>query len=657
MEPNLHLWLIPLLPLAGAAVNGIFGKRFSPRLIATLASGVVAVSFLLAVRAFFGFQDLQEMAVIENHFPWIAAGSFEVGFTFYWDALSAVMALVVTGVGLLIHIYSAGYMAGDPGLYRYFSYLNLFLFFMLTLVLAGNYLLLFVGWEGVGLCSYLLIGYYFRQQDASDAGKKAFLVNRLGDLGILLALFMMYATFGSLDFSVVLPAAMQLPEETSGGGVLTAIGLLLLLGAAGKSAQIPLYVWLPDAMLGPTPVSALIHAATMVTAGVYMIARSGALYLQAPEALAAVAVIGCLTALYAATIGVVQTDIKRVLAYSTISQLGYMVMACGVAAFSAAVFHLMTHAFFKALLFLGAGSVIHALGGEQDLRKMGGLRRHLPKTYWTFLIACLAIAALPPFSGFFSKDQILWEAYASPYGGVFFWAAGVATAGITSFYMFRLFFITFHGERRVAKEPAALEHPAAHGHAAGGVHESPPVMTWPLILLAVLSLAGGWIGIPALFGGGDHWNHFLAPVLGSPLAAEHGAPHEAATELLFTGISLLVSLGGIALAYQFYVRRPSVPAALAERWRGLHQVVLNKYYVDEMYGLVFVRPLVAASTEFLWKVVDVMAIDGIVNGVAERTRGMGDTLRRMQSGHIRSYAGWLLLGAVFLIGYMITATS
>ena len=400
MELNAPLWLIPLLPLAGAAWNGLCGKRYSERAAGAIAVGAVALAFLLTLVAVLSLGDVPR---IESAGVWIAAADLEIPFNFYLDPLSAVMALVVTGVGLLIHIYAAGYMTSEGGYYRFFAYMNLFLFFMLTLVLAGNYLLLFVGWEGVGLCSYLLIGFYFRKDDAADAGKKAFLVTRIGDFGFLLALLLLYWTFDSLNFAEVLPAAGGFAVETDGIGPLTLICLLLLMGAAGKSAQVPLYVWLPDAMLGPTPVSALIHAATMVTAGVYIIARSGPLYVHAPDALFVVALVGGVTAFYAATIGVVQNDIKRVLAYSTISQIGYMVMACGVAAFSAAIFHLVTHAFFKALLFLGAGSVIHAMGGEQDIRKMGGLKRHLPRTYWTFLAACLALAALWPFAGFSAK--------------------------------------------------------------------------------------------------------------------------------------------------------------------------------------------------------------------------------------------------------------
>jgi len=652
MEPNLQLWLIPLLPLAGAAWNGIWGKRRSERAVAAVAVGVVALSFLWSVRAFFA---LSEAPHVETYSHWISAASFQVPFSFYLDPLSAVMALIVTGVGLLIHIYAAGYMQTEGGYYRFFCYMNLFLFFMLTLVLAGNYLLLFVGWEGVGLCSYLLIGFYFRRDDAADAGKKAFIVTRLGDLGFLIGLLLLYWTFHSLDFGRVMSAAAEFPVESESFGPLTIICLLLLVGAAGKSAQVPLYVWLPDAMLGPTPVSALIHAATMVTAGVYIIARSAPLYVHAPDAMLAVAVVGGVTAFYAATIGLAQNDIKRVLAYSTISQIGYMVMACGVAAFSAAVFHLMTHAFFKALLFLGAGSVMHALGGELDIRKMGGLRRYVPRTYWTFLIACLAIAALPPFSGFFSKDQILWQAYSSPFGGFAFWLVGVVTAGLTSFYMFRLLFLTFHGKPRWETGSPNTQHVAEHGHAGPVPHESPPLMTWPLIVLAILSLVGGWVALPFLWGGKD-WSQFLEPAFRlAALPGEAAAHHEASTELVLMAISLLVSVTGIVLAYLFYLRRPEWAASASMRLRLLHTLLVNKYYVDEIYRALIVRPLVVGSSEFLWKGVDMFAIDGAVHQAARKTRGFGNTLRKMQSGNIRSYAAWVVLGAILLIGFLVVA--
>ncbi|MBI4465594.1 MAG: NADH-quinone oxidoreductase subunit L [Acidobacteria bacterium] len=649
MEPNLQLWLIPLLPLVGAAWNGIWGKRRSRPAVAAVAVGVVALSFLWSVRAFFA---LGETPHIETYFPWITASYFQAHFGLYLDPLSAVMALIVTGVGLLIHIYAVGYMWSEGGYYRFFSYMNLFLFFMLTLVLADNYLLLFVGWEGVGLCSYLLIGFYFRRPDAADAGKKAFIVTRLGDLGFLIGLLLLYWTFNSLDFGRVLTAAAEFPVESEVIGPLTLICLLLLMGASGKSAQVPLYVWLPDAMLGPTPVSALIHAATMVTAGVYIIARSAPLYVRAPDALLAVAVVGGITAFYAATIGIAQTDIKRILAYSTISQIGYMVMACGVAAFSAAVFHLMTHAFFKALLFLGAGSVMHALDGELDIRKMGGLRRHLPRTYWTFLAACLAIAALPPFSGFFSKDQILWQAYSSPFGSWSLWLLGVITAGITSFYMFRLFFLTFHGNPRW-ESPTGDSAGAEHGHSRHTPHESPPLMTWPLIVLAFLSVVGGWVALPFLWGGRD-WNQFLEPAFRLAALPVESAPHHSASaELILLIISLLASVSGIALAFVFYLRRPEWPEAVASRFRRVHTLLVNKYFVDEMYRFLFVRPVVAGSTELLWKGVDMEAIDGTVHRAARRTRGLGNALRKMQSGNLRSYAAWVVIGTILLISFLV----
>jgi NADH-quinone oxidoreductase subunit L len=449
MTPNFHLWLIPLLPLAGAAVNGLLGRNFSKRLVAFFGLFFVAASLGLVWWVAFRFWSLpQPSPHTEVLGPWIMAGSFTAHFAFYLDQLSLVMILVVTNVGFLIHVYSVGYMWEEGGFYRYFSYLNLFMFFMLTLVLANNYLLMFIGWEGVGLASYLLIGFFFVRDSAASAGKKAFIVNRIGDFGFLIALFLLIQHFGTLDFDKVFPAISGLPVETAGAGLLTAIGLLLLAGACGKSAQIPLYVWLPDAMEGPTPVSSLIHAATMVTAGVYMVARSNVIFDHAPDALMAVAIVGVITALFAAIIGMAQNDIKKVLAYSTVSQLGYMFLACGVGAFSAGIFHLMTHAFFKGLLFLAAGSVIHALGGEQDMRHMGGLRKEIPWTFWTMTAATLAITGIPFFSGFFSKDEILWKSLSSPYGSRAYWAIGVFTALLTSFYMFRLWFMTFFGEYR-----------------------------------------------------------------------------------------------------------------------------------------------------------------------------------------------------------------
>ena len=533
MTPNPYLWLIPILPLAGAAINGFFGRQSSKRAISAVALIFCGAAFAMALWIAVGFSS----AAAPYSFTlahWIRSGNFSVDFDFYLDQLSLVMLLVVTGVGFLIHIYSVGYMWDDDGYYRFMSYLNLFMFFMLTLVLAKNYLVMFIGWEGVGLASYLLIGFWFVKDSAASAGKKAFIVNRIGDFGFLIALFLMIKHFGSLDFSTVFRAVTPLAKETSGAGLLTAIGVLLMVGAAGKSAQIPLYVWLPDAMEGPTPVSALIHAATMVTAGVYMVARSHVIFEHAPMALMVVAIIGTLTALFAATIGIAQTDIKKVLAYSTVSQLGYMFMACGVAAFSAGIFHLMTHAFFKGLLFLAAGSVIHGIGGEQDMRKMGGLRVYMPWTFLTMSIATFAIAGFPPLAGFFSKDEILWKAYSSEYGSWVFWLLGVITAFITSFYMFRLWFMTFFGDYRGAEAHGhSDDHDNAHGsrtgmsapHGHGEPHESPWVMLGPLAILAILSVVGGWVGI------GGRFEHFLAPVFQSGGAELSSETAEAASKI------------------------------------------------------------------------------------------------------------------------------
>ncbi|MCX6830469.1 MAG: NADH-quinone oxidoreductase subunit L, partial [candidate division Zixibacteria bacterium] len=528
---NGYLYLIPLFPLIGFLLNGLFIGRLHKRVISLIACGSVGLSFLLGVKFFFDLLSLPENARIIGQvlFTWISSGEFNVNIGFLFDPLSAVMVLVVSGVGFLIHLYSIGYMHDDSGYGRYFTYLNLFVFSMLTLVLADNYLLMFVGWEGVGLCSYLLIGFWYEKKSAADAGKKAFIVNRIGDFGFLLGLFIIFWQTGSLNFAAVFEKAPVV--FMAGGGLITAATLLLFLGAAGKSAQIPLYVWLPDAMEGPTPVSALIHAATMVTAGVYMIARSNILYTLAPVSLSVVAVVGMATALFAATIALAQNDIKRVLAYSTISQLGYMFTACGVAAFSAGIFHLMTHAFFKALLFLGAGSVIHALSGQQDMRHMGGLKRHLPATYLTFLIATLAIAGIPGLSGFFSKDEILWKAFSSDYGSPWLWAVGLFTAMLTAFYMFRLVFLTFFGEER-------LDH-----HAKAHLHESPKIMTVPLSILAVLSVIGGYIGIPYVLGGSNQFEKFLEPVMREHPAAESAqalsaSVHNGNTEMILMVVSV-----------------------------------------------------------------------------------------------------------------------
>jgi NADH-quinone oxidoreductase subunit L len=657
MTSNPYLWLVPLLPLAGAAINGFFGRRSSKRAITTVALVFCGAAFAMALFLAASFSSASAPYYYDLA-QWIRSGSFQVDFSFYLDQLSLVMLLVVTGVGFLIHIYSVGYMWDDDGYYRFMCYLNLFMFFMLTLVLAKNYLVMFIGWEGVGLASYLLIGFWFIKDSAAAAGKKAFIVNRIGDFGFLIALFLMIQHFGSLDFTRVFSAVQPLPVETAGAGLLTAIGLLLMVGAAGKSAQIPLYIWLPDAMEGPTPVSALIHAATMVTAGVYMVARSHVIFEHAPTALMVVAIIGTLTALFAATIGIAQTDIKKVLAYSTVSQLGYMFMACGVGAFSAGVFHLMTHAFFKGLLFLAAGSVIHGIAGEQDMRKMGGLRYYMPWTFLTMTIATFAIAGFPPLAGFFSKDEILWKAYSRPYGSWVYWAIGVTTAFITSFYMFRLWFLTFFGDYRGATAHeghdtrAGAPAPHGHEHGHGSPHESPWVMLGPLVVLALLSFVGGWVGI------GGRFEHFLAPVFQSGMSAElahetAGEAADAGTETLLMMISVGAAVLGLFLAWTLYLRRPLLPARIANSLGGIYRAVSNKYYVDELYAVLFVKPLLHGSTTILWHGVDQGVIDAAVNDSADAARHVSDTARHMQSGNLRSYAGWVAAGGAVVIAYMV----
>jgi len=648
MTQNPYLWIVPILPLAGAAINGFFGRRSSRRAITSVALFFCGASFAMALFFAAGFSSAQA-PYYYDFAHWLRSGSFQVDFSFYLDQLSLVMLLVVTGVGFLIHIYSVGYMADDDGYYRFMAYLNLFMFFMLTLVLAKNYLVMFIGWEGVGLASYLLIGYWFTKDSAAAAGKKAFIVNRIGDFGFLIALFLMITHFHSLDFTKVFEQVAMRPPETAGVGLLTAIGLLLMVGAAGKSAQLPLYVWLPDAMEGPTPVSALIHAATMVTAGVYMVARSHAIFDRAPTALTVVAIIGTLTALFAATIGIAQTDIKKVLAYSTVSQLGYMFMACGVGAFSAGIFHLMTHAFFKGLLFLAAGSVIHGVGGEQDMRKMGGLRVYMPWTFMTMGIATLAISGIPPFAGFWSKDEILWKAANASW---VYWVIGVTTAFITSFYMFRLMYMTFGGEYRGAPVEAAHghdDHASGHGHGHGDPHESPWVMLGPLVVLAFLSVVGGFVGL------GNHFEHFLAPVFqqGAEVAQEVPSAGEKITEYLLMGISISVAGLGWLLAYLLYSRRPQLPARIAASLGGLYQAVVHKYYIDELYNVLFVKPLIDGSTTILWHGIDQGGIDAAVNDSATAARHVSDNLRHMQSGNLRSYAGWVAAGAAVVIAYMV----
>jgi len=628
-----NLWIIPLLPLLGSAINGLFGAKWPKAIVNSVALGSTGVSFLCALEAVREFLAGGSQPFRKEFFDWIVAGNFRAGFDLQLDQLTVVMLLVVTGVGFLIHIYSTGYMAHEEGYYRFFSYLNLFMFFMLILILAANYVLLFVGWEGVGLCSYLLIGFYTLRKSAADAGKKAFIVNRIGDFGFMLGMFLLFRTFHSLDFATVFEAASKpgvAVEPLGQFGVLTVACLLLFVGATGKSAQLPLYVWLPDAMEGPTPVSALIHAATMVTAGVYMVARSHILFTHAPTAMYVVAIVGCATAFFAATIGLVQSDIKKVLAYSTVSQLGYMFLACGVGAFGAGIFHLMTHAFFKALLFLSAGSVIHAMGGEQDMWNMGGLSKKIKVTFVCMLFGTIAIAGFPPFAAFFSKDSILFAAYNSENGGKVLYGVGLLAAVLTSFYMFRLIWLTFFGEQRYDEHKVH-------------VHESPGTMTGPLMILAFLSLTGGWFAFPALFGGKDYFAEFLSPVFG---AAEAGGGEAAQSlEHILSVVAVVAATAGLLVAWRMYSKK--VQRGTSE---GVHKLLYNKYYVDEIYAATVVRPLVWLSTNVLWKVVDAGMIDGAVNGVADGAAAVGDTVRHTQSGNTRSYAVWVVVGALVVLG-------
>ncbi|MEE9604382.1 MAG: NADH-quinone oxidoreductase subunit L [Candidatus Scalindua sp.] len=624
-----------LFPLAGTIINGLIGKRLSKSVVGFIGCAAIGLAFLISILVFIDLLKLSpEHRLFEKEFfTWIGSGSFLAVAGLQVDPLSVVMMLVVSGVGFLIHVYSIGYMHDDEGFYRYFTYLNLFTFSMLLLVMANNFLLMFIGWEGVGLCSYLLIGYWFEKKSASVAGMKAFIVNRVGDFGFILAIMLIFVTFNTIDFTEVFHAA---PEHLQVGSlVVTMITLLLFVGAIGKSAQIPLYTWLPDAMEGPTPVSALIHAATMVTAGVYMVVRCNVLYTLAPFSLTVVAIIGGATALFAATIGLAQNDIKRVLAYSTVSQIGYMFLACGVGGFVTGIFHLVTHAFFKALLFLGSGSVIHALGGEQDMRKMGSLRRHLPITYKTFLIGTLAISGIPPFAGFFSKDEILLEAFTK--GSLLFWGLGAFAALITAFYMFRLLFLTFHGKSNMDK------------HVEEHVHESPMNMLLPLIILAFLSVVGGFLGFPAA----SAINDFLAPVIGS--GAHHGMVdggevHHVSNGLMFSmmGISTGIALVGIFLAYLMYIKNPDLPAKVVGKFKLAYKIIYNKYYVDEIYDATIVKPTVKSSF-FLWRVIDVKVIDGFVNGVGRLVELKSEVLRLFQTGYVRNYALSMLFGGVVII--------
>ncbi|MDX2154715.1 MAG: NADH-quinone oxidoreductase subunit L [Bryobacteraceae bacterium] len=686
------IWLIPMFPLLGAFVMLLVGRRLDPqdehahhhppaskKLVSLLCPGMVLLSFLLSVGAVVqltGDADKTHEVVL---FRWIAGlpfqmangslSSFGADFGFLLDPLSSVMILVVTGVGFLIHVYSTGYMAHDGGYYRFFGYLNLFVFFMLMLVLANNYALLFVGWEGVGLCSYLLIGFYFHKKSAGDAGKKAFIVNRVGDAGFLLGMFLMLSIVGSvrfLDVNAAFTSGRFQPETTF--GVLSVMALCLFIGATGKSAQFPLYVWLPDAMEGPTPVSALIHAATMVTAGVYMVARSNALFQLTPETSMIVAVVGVFTAILAASIALVQNDIKRVLAYSTVSQLGFMFIAAGVGAYWVAVFHLYTHAFFKALLFLGSGSVIHAMGGEQDMRRMGGLKDKIPITFRTMFIASLAIAGIPGLAGFFSKDEILWQAWSSPLGSKVIFSVGLLTAFMTAFYMWRLMFMTFYGQPRMDEK--TWHH----------VHESPASMTVPLSVLALLSILGGWIGVPKLwsmFGEGFRaFEHWLAPVFAThgAEAAHEAAHHDTSIEWLLMGLSVAIGIGGILLARYLYLLKPSaIPNAPA-----LHKVLYNKWYVDELYDFLFVNGMAKGGGTALARF-DQRVVDGGVNGAGWLTRFtstlsvwwdswiidgfvrlsaftvkiLSYPMRLAHTGLVQSYALVFMLGVAAIFGYYV----
>jgi len=632
MTIHLYLWLIPLLPFAGFLVNGLLGSRLPKALVSTVALAFPLAALAVVVRAAqLVFSSSIALPYKENFLgSWISAGALHIDFTFALDQLTLLMLLIITGVGFLIHLYSVGYMAHEEGYWRYFSYLNLFLFFMTVLVLAENYLLMFVGWEGVGLASYLLIGFYFDKKSAADAGRKAFVVNRIGDFGFLLGMFLLLAQFGTLSFGKIGESLAAQPGLQ--GGILTATALCLVVGACGKSAQIPLYIWLPDAMEGPTPVSALIHAATMVTAGVYMISRTHGLFDRSPFALAVVAIIGAATALFAATIALVQTDIKRVLAYSTISQLGYMFLGCGVAAYSASVFHLMTHAFFKALLFLAAGSVIHGLSGEQDLRKMGGLRKKLPVTFWTMTAGVIAIAGIWPFAGFFSKDAILYEAFQHGTLGKSLYFVGLVTALLTSFYMFRLWYLAFFGESR------ATDH---HHHP----HESPWSMLGPLVILAALSITGGWIGI-------ERFGSFLAPVVGPVVdpALESGGKQ---LDITLSIVAVLAAIVGWYIAYLFYGSKNDRAAKLAAAAPGVHSLLEHKYWIDEIYTTLIVQPVTLGSRYVLGWLGEGAIIRGSAWLLAGITTLLGEWLRRWQSGNLRSYSAWLAAGAAALLFFAV----
>ncbi|MCL5035239.1 MAG: NADH-quinone oxidoreductase subunit L [Bacteroidetes bacterium] len=645
---NLVVYVV-LFPIIGVLINGLFGsliqKKFGEKVVGVIGSAAIGLSFIFAVVIFADL--LKDPSSARSHvldvYTWIAAGNLRVSVSYLIDPLSIVMLLIVTGVSFLIHVYSIGYMHGDRGVFRFFTYLNLFVFAMLNLILADNYLLMFLGWEGVGLCSYLLIGFWYDRKFegvnitwTGDAGMKAFIVNRIGDFAFLIGMFLIFQNFGTFNFDTIFGTAAG--HFASGSSTVTWITMLLFIGATGKSAQIPLYIWLPDAMAGPTPVSALIHAATMVTAGVYMIARSSILFALAPTTMLVVAIVGAVTAMYAASMGLVQNDIKKVLAYSTISQLGYMFLAMGVGAFGAGVFHLMTHAFFKALLFLGAGAVIHALHENQDLRNMGGLKTLMPGTYKTFLMASLAISGIPPFAGFFSKDEILGRAFASSF---ILWLIGAITAFLTAFYIFRLFILAFEGKPRFDVH---------HVH----VHDAPKTMLIPLWALGILSVIGGWIGIPAILGGGDTFDRFLEPVFENAQAAMPSLfVVEPSTEYILMSISVLLAVAGVYLAYRAYLKSPELSAKLKRAAGDMYDIILNKYYIDEIYQAVIVKPIVYVSDRYLWHGVDEMLIDGSVNGTGKTVRFLGRVIRKIQTGFVQNYALTFVIGIIIIIGYII----
>jgi NADH-quinone oxidoreductase subunit L len=616
--------LVPLFPLIGFLINGFFGKKIGKSVSGIIASVSILASFILSVLIFVELNGSSEKSHIVNLFSWINSGNLKIPFEFLVDPLSSLFLLIITGIGFLIHIYSIGYMSHDEGFVRFFTYLNLFVFFMLLLVLGNNYLIMFVGWEGVGLCSYLLIGFWFKNNAYNNAARKAFVMNRVGDLGFLLGIILVFITFGSISYNEVF-----LKAGTASTGVITTIALLLFVGAMGKSAQIPLYTWLPDAMAGPTPVSALIHAATMVTAGIYMIVRSNVFYSISEVASETVAIVGVVTALFAATIGLFQNDIKKILAYSTVSQLGLMFLALGVGAYSSAVFHVTTHAFFKALLFLGAGSVIHAMGGEQDIRKMGGLSGKIKITFMTMLMGTIAISGLPPFSGFFSKDEILAHTYEhSP----LLWMFGMIASMLTAFYMFRLLFLTFFGEFRGTHEQ---EH---------HLHESPSSMTFPLIVLAILSVVGGLLGLPEFW----HMPNWMSNNLETIIVRKNPSTLNHETEWMLMGIAVLAAAVTIYLAYIIYRQKKTIPLKEGDKMPGLQTVIYNKYYVDEFYDAVIRKPLDVLSVAF-HKFFDIQIIDGLVNGVGSTVKAMGSGIRLLQQGNIGFYIISMVIGIVFII--------